>query len=86
MRRHACEPPVIGLSGEDRPSCCDILMMTLGFLFARRVGVRASVTAVVAMEVFCLLWVRDNLTLNVVMLIHPIEAIKARQSAGQPLP
>jgi len=32
MRRHACEPPVIGLSGEDRPSCCDIVMMTLGFL------------------------------------------------------
>lgn len=67
-------------------SCCDILMMSLGFLFARRVSVRASVAAVVAMEVFCLWWVRDNLTLNVIMLIHPIEALKAWQSAGQPLP
>jgi hypothetical protein len=67
-------------------SCCDILMMALGFLFARRVSVRASVAVVVAMELFCLWWVRDNLTLNVIMLIHPIEAIKAWQSAGQPLP
>jgi hypothetical protein len=67
-------------------SCCDVLMMTLGFLFARWMSVRASVLAVVTMEVFCLLWVRDNLTLNVIMLIHPIEALKAWQSAGRPLP
>jgi len=67
-------------------SCCDIAMMALGFLFASRMRVRVSVAAVVAMEILCLLWVRDNLTLNIIMLIHPIEAIKAWQSAGQPLP
>jgi uncharacterized protein DUF2585 len=67
-------------------SCCDVLMMALGFLFARRTSVRASVAAVVVMEVFCLIWVRDNLTLNVIMLIHPIDALKAWQSAGHALP
>jgi hypothetical protein len=67
-------------------SCCDVLMMALGFLFASRMRPWVSVAAVVAMEVFCLLWVRDNLTLNVIMLIHPIDAIKAWQSAGHPLP
>ena len=67
-------------------SCSDIAMMALGFWIASRVKIWVSVTAVLAMEVFCLLWVRDNLTLNVIMLIHPIEAIKAWQSAGQPMP
>jgi len=67
-------------------SCCDILMMALGFLMAQRMRVYASVLAVVAMEIGCLLWVRDNLTLNVIMLIHPVEAIKLWQSAGQPMP
>ena len=67
-------------------SCCDVLMMTIGFLFARRMSVRASVAAVVVMEVFCLIWVRDNLTLNVIMLIHPIDALKTWQSAGHPFP
>ncbi len=67
-------------------SCCDVVMMALGFLFAHRARVRTSVAAVIVLEVVCLLWVRDNLTLNVIMLIHPIDAIRAWQAAGRPLP
>lgn len=67
-------------------SCCDVVMMAIGFLFAWRMPVRVSVAAVLVMEIGCLLWVRDNLTLNVIMLIHPIEALKAWQAAGRPLP
>jgi hypothetical protein len=67
-------------------SLSDVVMMTLGFLFARRVSPRVSAATVVAMELLCLLWVRDNLTLNVVMLLHPLEAIKVWQSAGHPVP
>jgi hypothetical protein len=67
-------------------SASDILMMSLGFLMASRVRWWWSVAALVAMELGCLAWVRDNLTLNIVMLVHPIEAIKAWQMAGAPLP
>jgi hypothetical protein len=67
-------------------SLSDISMMSLGFLFASRVRPWVSVAAVSIMEVGCALWVRDNLTLNIIMLLHPVEAIKAWQAAGQPLP
>ena len=65
-------------------SMSDILMMTIGFLFACKVRPRISVAAVIVMEVGCALWVRDNLTLNIIMLIHPIDAIKHWQMAGAP--
>jgi Protein of unknown function (DUF2585) len=67
-------------------SCSDLLMMSLGFLFASVTPVVASVTLVLVLEMACLLWVRDNLTLNIIMLIHPIAAIRAWQSAIRPLP
>jgi hypothetical protein len=67
-------------------SMSDILMMSLGFLFALRVRPRISVVALIVMEVGCALWVRDNLTLNVIMLIHPLDAIKHWQMAGHPMP
>ena len=65
-------------------SLSDIGMMCLGFLFASRARPWVSVAVVIAMEVGCALWVRDNLTLNIIMLVHPVEAIKAWQMAGQP--
>jgi hypothetical protein len=67
-------------------SCSDILMMSLGFLFASTTPVLGSVALVLVLEVGCLVWVRDNLTLNIIMLIHPVDAIRVWQSAGRPLP
>ena len=67
-------------------SLSDILMMTLGFLFAFRMRPRVTVAVIIAMEVACVLWVRDNLTLNIIMLVHPMEALKTWQMAGQPGP
>jgi len=64
-------------------SLSDITMMCLGFLFACQVRPWISVLAVLAMEIGCAIWIRDNLTLNIVMLLHPFDAIKAWQTAGQ---
>ena len=67
-------------------SMSDILMMTLGFLFAWRVRIGITVLAVILMEAGCALWMRDNLTLNIIMLIHPVDAIRHWQMAGHPHP
>jgi hypothetical protein len=65
-------------------SMSDILMMSLGFLFAWRVKPWLTVATLVVLEAGCALWVRDNLTLNIIMLIHPVEAIKHWQMLGAP--
>lgn len=65
-------------------SVADVVMMALGFLLAFRCRPWIVVTLLVGMEVGCAVWIRDNLTLNVIMLLHPIDAIKAWQIAGRP--
>ena len=67
-------------------SVCDALMMTAGFIFASKVKPLVSLAAVAVMEIGCALWVRDNLTLNIIMLVYPVDAIKHWQMAGQPTP
>lgn len=59
-------------------------MMTTGFLFAWRARPWVAVAAVIVMEAGCALWVRDNLALNIIMLVHPVDAIKHWQMAGAP--
>ncbi|HTI97321.1 MAG TPA: DUF2585 family protein [Dongiaceae bacterium] len=66
-------------------SVSDILMMTLGFLFASRVSPKICVTTILVLEIGCALWVRDNLTLNIIMLIYPVAAIKQWQLANAPV-
>ena len=62
-------------------SMCDVLAMVLGFYLASRLPTRLTIVAAIAMELLALYVIRDNLTLNVVMLVHPIEAIKNWQAA-----
>lgn len=64
-------------------SVCDVGMMALGFLIARLARLWLVVALILAMELGCLWRVRDNLTLNVLMLVHPVPAVKAWQSEGR---
>jgi Protein of unknown function (DUF2585) len=63
-------------------SMSDIGSMMLGFWIARRSPVWLSVALVVVLEVLVAAIIRDNLTLNIIMLIHPFEAIKRWQTGG----
>lgn len=54
----------------------DILMCAIGFLLAARLPTRATVLSTIAIELVLLLWIRDNLSLNLLMLAYPVEAIK----------
>jgi hypothetical protein len=63
-------------------SMCDILACVLGFLLASRLRWWWTVSWVVAAEVVVALIIRDNLTLNIIMLVWPIEAIKRWQSGA----
>lgn len=60
----------------------DVACCTLGFLLARRLPVKASVAVFVGVELLLLALIRDNLTLNVLMLTFPIEAVKRWQHGG----
>jgi hypothetical protein len=57
----------------------DIVLCALGFILARRIGFRRSLVVFVLTEAVLLVWIRDGLLLNILMLIYPIEGIKAWQ-------
>jgi hypothetical protein len=62
-------------------SVFDQLAMVLGFFLAFRLPVWATITLTLAMELFVGYFIRDNLTLNVIMLLYPSPGILEWQSA-----
>jgi Protein of unknown function (DUF2585) len=64
-------------------SLSDVLMMSIGFQFASRARPWISVLAALGLELGLALWVRDNLTLNIIMMAFPLDAIRTWQMSGK---
>ncbi len=83
INRYREATAALGYTGDSvLNSVSDIAMMGLGFLLARRLPVWVSVAIVLVLELVPFLVIRDNLTLNVWMLLAPNESIKAWQSGA----
>jgi hypothetical protein len=61
-------------------SMMDIVACAMGFFLAWRLPRSVTFTWVVVVELLLAAWIRDNLTLNILMLVYPIKAIKAWQA------
>ncbi len=62
-------------------SLSDTLMMALGYVLAWRMPVWSVISAALLMELVVGYFIHDNLTLNVLNLIHQFDFIRAWQSA-----
>lgn len=63
-------------------SVCDVGWMMLGFGIARRLKVRWTIALALVLELGALVAIRDNLTLNVLMLVAPNDTIRAWQQGA----
>ena len=57
----------------------DMLCCAIGLLIARKLGWLRSLPIFIATEIVLAFWIRDNLVLEIIMLIHPFELIKRWQ-------
>lgn len=80
INRYRTDTVSLGYYGDSiLNSMGDICCMMTGFMLAYKLPVRIMVIGALLLDLALLLWIRDSLALNIIMLIHPIAAIKAWQ-------
>ncbi len=78
--RYRSQTAALGYTGDTVVnSFGDIACCILGFMIAKRLGLRRSLIVFLGFELILFLWIRDSLLLEILMLVFPVEAIKAMQ-------
>ena len=81
--RYRTATAALGYTGDSiLNSMSDVAMMVLGFVAARKLPLWASILMLLALEIVPLLVIRDNLALNIWMLLAPSESIREWQSTA----
>lgn len=83
IERYRTETISLGYYGDSVVnSAADILACVIGFFLTWKLPRSATIAWMVAVEILLALWIRDNLTLNIIMLVRPVAAIKRWQLGG----
>ena len=78
--RARSETAALGYNGDSViNSFGDILCCLIGFIVARRLGWRRSLVVFAVLELILIVWIKDSLLLEILMLVVPIDAIRAWQ-------
>lgn len=78
--RYRSQTAALGYTGDTVVnSFGDILCCMVGFVIARRLGLRRSLVVFAALELVLIFWIRDSLLLEIVMLVFPVDAIRSLQ-------
>ena len=78
--RYRAETAALGYTGDTIVnSFGDLACAFVGFLVARKLGAVRSVILFLGLEVILVIWIHDSLLLQLLMLIHPVEALKQWQ-------
>jgi hypothetical protein len=80
IERYRAETAALGYTGDTIVnSFGDLTCAVVGFLVARKLGLLRSLIVFLVLELILVVWIHDSLLLQLLMLIHPVEAIKQWQ-------
>jgi hypothetical protein len=83
INRYRATTISLGYTGDSiANSLGDIASFVIGFFIARKLGLWRSALLFIAVELLMLWLIRDNLALNVLMLLWPIDAVRKWQAGG----
>lgn len=83
IERYRSETAALGYNGDTVVnSFGDIFCCLIGFIIARRLGLRRSLVAFAVLELVLIIWIKDSLLLQILMLLVPIDAVRGWQMCG----
>ena len=83
IERYRTETISLGYYGDSIiNSMADIVACLAGFILAWRLPKTATIAGMAAVELVLLIWIRDNLALNILMLVAPLDAVRKWQTGA----